>query len=265
MAVKIVHSCLVSKIAITLSVVSLLLCCGVFLRTELMLNELYSRDIKLPEKMTSKHEMNDRHRPDKDQLSKRSVMKQEVKRNEYVLRRKIRQVTNGLNNTVELLTDLLSKKIDQKVGKAVANLQAAKYWIPIPGPPGPQGKPGPRGLRGRMGKTGRRGKQGPRGFPGKIGLPGSRGMPGPMGPKGQKGDAGPSLERPSVIISPTYAIVNESQSAILHCSSSGYPRPDVVWSKNNGTLPHKRAVVDSTGKLDIKHVTTNDSGIYQFV
>ncbi|KXJ18681.1 Fibrinogen C domain-containing protein 1 [Exaiptasia diaphana] len=45
--------------------------------------------------------------------------------------------------------------------------------------------------------------------------------------------------------------------------TSGYPRPDVVWSKNNGTLPHKRAVVDSTGKLHIKHVTTNDSGIYQ--
>ena len=33
--------------------------------------------------------------------------------------------------------------------------------------------------------------------------------------------------------------------------------------KTTGTLPHKRTVVDSTGKLDIKHVTANDSGIYQ--
>ncbi|XP_020906604.1 peroxidasin homolog [Exaiptasia diaphana] len=83
------------------------------------------------------------------------------------------------------------------------------------------------------------------------------------GPKGPKRDRGPSLARPIVLISPTHLIVNESQSAILHCSSNGYPRPDVVWSKNNGTLPNKRAVVDSTGKLDIKHVTPNDSGIYQ--
>ena len=138
--------------------------------------------------------------------------------------------------------------------------KSAKYFITIPGPPGPQGKTGPRGLRGRMGRKGPQGKRGPRGFPGKIGLPGPRGMPGPIGPKG---DRGPSLARPTVIISPANLIVNESQSAILHCSSSGYPRPDVVWSKTNGTLPHKRTVVDNTGKLVIKHVTDSDSGIYQ--
>ncbi|XP_020901132.1 obscurin [Exaiptasia diaphana] len=258
MADKNVHSCLVSKIAITLSVFGLLLCCGVFIRTELMLNELHSRDIKLTDKMTSKHDMNDGHRFDKDHHSERTFAKQEAKQTKEVLTRKVRDVTTVVNSTIN--DDVLSKKIHQVVGKAVANLQSAKYWIPIPGPPGPQGKPGPRGPRGRMGKTGRRGKQGPRGFPGKIGLPGPRGMPGPKGPKG---DRGPSLARPAVLISPTHLIVNESQSAILHCSSSGYPRPDVVWSKNNGTLPHKRAVADSTGKLDIKHVTTNDSGIYQ--
>ncbi|XP_020901126.2 interference hedgehog isoform X1 [Exaiptasia diaphana] len=258
MADKISHSCLVSKIAITLSVVSLLLCCGVFLRTELMLNELYSRDSKLPDKMTSKHDMNSGHQFDKDHHSEQTFEKQEAKKTKEVFTRKVRDVTTVVNSTIN--DDLLSKKIYQVVGKAVANLQSAKYWIPIPGPPGPQGKAGPRGPRGCMGKTGRRGKRGPRGFPGKIGLPGPRGMPGPKGPKG---DHGPSLAHPTVLISPTHLIVNESQSAILHCSSSGYPRPDVVWSKNNGTLPHKRAVVDSTGKLDIKHVTANDSGIYQ--
>ena len=258
MADKISHSCLVSKIAITLSVVSLLLCCGVFLRTELMLNELYSRDIKLPDKMTTTRDMNDGHRFDKDHHSERTFEKQETKQTKEVFTRKVRDVTTVVNSTIN--DDLLAKKIHQVVEKKFANLQSAKYWIPIPGPPGPQGKAGPRGPRGRMGKTGRRGKRGPRGFPGKIGLPGPRGIPGPKGPKG---DRGPSLARPTVLISPTHLIVNESQSAILHCSSSGYPRPDVVWSKNNGTLPHKRAVVDSTGKLDIKHVTDNDSGIYQ--
>ncbi|KXJ10410.1 Ryncolin-3 [Exaiptasia diaphana] len=248
MAYKLSHSCLVSKIAITISVASLLLCCGLFIRTELMLNELYSRDIKLPE-TTSKHD---------ERTKERLFDKQEAKKTKDVFTRTVRDVTTVVNSTIN--DDLLSKKIHKVVGKAVANLQSAKYWIPIPGPPGPQGKTGPRGPRGRMGKTGRRGKQGQRGFPGKIGLPGPRGMPGPMGPKG---DRGPSLARPTVLISPTYLIVNESQSAVLHCSSSGYPRPDVVWSKENGTLPHKRAVVDSTGKLDIKHVTINDSGIYQ--
>ncbi|XP_028515948.1 LOW QUALITY PROTEIN: roundabout homolog 2 [Exaiptasia diaphana] len=257
MANKISHSCLVSKIAITLSIVSLLLCCGVFLRTDLMLNELYSRDIKLSDKMTSKHDMNDGHRFDKDHHSERTFEKQETKQTKDVFTRKVRDVTTVVNSTIN--DDLLSKKIHQVLGKAVASLQGGKYWIPVPGPPGSQGKPGPRGPRGRMGKSGRRGKRGPRGFPGKIGLPGSRGM---AGPKGPKGDRGTSLARPTALISPTHLIVNESQSAILHCSSSGYPRPDVVWSKINGTLPRKRAVVDSW-QTDIKHVTPNDSGIYQ--
>ena len=245
MADKIVHSCLVSKISFIISIVSLLLCCGVFVRTELMQNELYSRDIKLTNKMTSKHDMNYGMNRFGKHHSKRNEEKQHGNTNEQILKRKVRDATTEVNNSVSLLTDLLSNIIDQKVAKAVANLQASKYRIPIAGPPGPQGKPGPRG---------------PRGFPGKVGLPGPRGMPGPKGPKG---DRGPSLARPTVLISPTHLIVNESKLAILHCSSSGYPRPVVVWSKVNGTLPFKRAVVDSTGKLDIKHVTANDSGIYR--
>ena len=138
MADKIGHSCLVSKIAITLSIVSLLLCCGVFLRTELVLNELYSRDIKLPDKMTSKHDMNDGNRSDKDHLSERTFEKQEAKQTKEVLTRKVRHVTTVVNSTIN--DDLLAKKIHQVVGKAVASLQAGKYWIAVPGPPGPQGK-----------------------------------------------------------------------------------------------------------------------------
>jgi len=72
-----------------------------------------------------------------------------------------------------------------------------------------------------------------------------------------------SLAAPSVLVSPPHLIVNESQSAIFHCSASGYPRPVVVWSKVNGSLPIDRSTVDSSGKLEIKHVTSDDSGIYQ--
>ncbi|KAK3708278.1 hypothetical protein QZH41_017644, partial [Actinostola sp. cb2023] len=125
---------------------------------------------------------------------------------------------------------------------------------------GKAGRRGKRGRAGRMGKPGPTGKQGPRGF---KGVPGKNGAPGPRGMPGLKGDPGPSLAAPSVLVSPPHLIVNESQSAILHCSVSGYPRPVVTWSKNNGTLDNKRSVVDNSGKLAIKHVTRDDTGIYQ--
>ncbi|KAK3708277.1 hypothetical protein QZH41_005993 [Actinostola sp. cb2023] len=171
--------------------------------------------------------------------------------------RKIRDNSLELNQTKRTQRDHLRKIIHQEVGKAVSTLQAAKYWIAIPGPPGPPGK---RGRPGRMGKPSRRGKQGPRGL---KGVPGKNGAPGPRGMPGIKGDPGPSLAAPSVLVSPPHLIVNESQSAILHCSASGYPRPVVTWSKNNGTLDNKRSVVDNSGKLEIKHVTRDDTGIYQ--
>ncbi|KAK3708280.1 hypothetical protein QZH41_017646 [Actinostola sp. cb2023] len=119
---------------------------------------------------------------------------------------------------------------------------------------------GENGRAGRMSKPGRRGKQG---FHGLKGVPGKNGAPGPRGMPGHKGNLCPCLAAPSVLVSPPHLIVNESQSAILHCSASGYPRPVVTWSKNNGTLDNKRSVVDNSGKLEIKHVTRDDTGIYQ--
>ncbi|KAK3741906.1 hypothetical protein QZH41_016270, partial [Actinostola sp. cb2023] len=184
-------------------------------------------------------------------------------------RRIIRDTSHQGNKTQQTLNDQLIKKIYQEVGKAVSTLQAAKYWIPIPGPPGPPGKPGDtgqkgdrgaKGSRGPKGKPGRRGKRGPYGFKGD---PGQNGSPGPRGVPGPKGDPGMSLAAPSVLVSPPHLIVNESQSAIFHCSASGYPRPVVVWSKVNGSLAIDRSTFDSSGKLEIKHATSDDSGIYQ--
>ena len=58
-------------------------------------------------------------------------------------------------------------------------------------------------------------------------------------------------------------VINESQSAILNCSASGYPPPVVAWSKVNGSLPKERFLVDSSGKLELKNATVHDSGTYQ--
>lgn len=127
------------------------------------------------------------------------------------------------------------------------------------GEKGQKGDQGGKGRRGPQGQPGRQGKMGPRGL---MGDPGINGAPGPRGMPGPKGDPGLSLSAPSVIISPPNLIVNESQSAIFHCSASGYPRSVVVWSKVNGLLPPS-AIIDDSGKLQIKHVTTHDSGVYQ--
>ncbi|KXJ12085.1 Ryncolin-2 [Exaiptasia diaphana] len=263
MADKVSHSCLVSKIAITLSVVSLLLCCGVFLRTELMLNELYSKDIKLPDK-TSKHDMNDGHQF--DHHSERTFEKQEAKQTKEVFTRKVRDVTTVVNRTIK--DNLLPKKIHQVLGKAAASLQSGKYWIPVPGPPGQQGKPGPRGPIGRMGKTGRGGKRGPRGFPGKIGIPGPRGMPGPKGPKGDRCRCTQKTAKLQVNLPPQLTLNNRpiykrigDSIRLPTCHVTGYPKPNITWSKAIGSLSINDYLVKD-GRLTILKAKKDDSGIY---
>ncbi|KAK3708275.1 hypothetical protein QZH41_005992 [Actinostola sp. cb2023] len=285
MYLKIDHSSSSSKIAIVTSIMGVFLCCGEFVRIEMMLNEQNTRLNQF--EMTStqnnkKNAANIDHRRFSQRLKEYQEDTEET--GQRLSSRKIRDTSLELNQTKRSQRDHLRKIIHQEVGKAVSTLQAAKYKIPIPGPRGPPGKPGiagqkgdrgaeglsgpigkrgtrgKRGRPGRMGKPGPNGIQGPRGF---KGVPGKNGAPGPRGIPGLKGDPGPSLAAPSVLVSPPHLIVNESQSAILHCSASGYPRPVVTWSKNNGTLDNKRSVVDNSGKLEIKHVTRDDTGIYQ--
>ena len=156
----------------------------------------------------------------------------------------------------------------------------------FPGPRGPPGPTGPRGVRGRRGPKGRAGMMGLPGKQGKQGKQGIRGLQGEPGPKGDKGDIGPqgmpgpkgdrglqgipgpkgepgkSVSVPTVVVSPANLTVNESESASLWCSASGFPEPAIVWTKpdNHSTLS-KSAV--SGGRLDFMNVSINDSGVYR--
>ncbi|KAL9969311.1 hypothetical protein ACROYT_G021510 [Oculina patagonica] len=146
-----------------------------------------------------------------------------------------------------------------------------------PGPPGPRGHKGARGRRGQKGRTGNKGDKGIMGSPGqsgKQGIMGPAGLKGETGTKGAKRDRGPAgmpgskgercemISSPAVVVSPVTLTVNESGSASFQCSASGTPEPAVVWSK----LDNRSEIIQSAvseGKLQLKNVTGNDSGLYQ--
>ena len=146
-----------------------------------------------------------------------------------------------------------------------------------PGPPGPPGHKGARGRRGQKGRTGNRGDQGLMGSPGKSGkqgIMGPVGLQGETGNKGEKGDIGPagmpgtkgepgeSISSPAVVVSPATLTVNEGGTASFQCSASGNPEPAVTWNKRNSQSQITQSAV-SHGKLELKKVTGNDSGVYQ--
>ncbi|KAK3713151.1 hypothetical protein QZH41_010043 [Actinostola sp. cb2023] len=172
------------------------------------------------------------------------------------------------HNGHDVRKDLLSS-----IDKAFAKVCGAKTNV-CPGPPGPPGRPG-RGRRGTPGRRGRRGSQGPMGKPGRIGkkgimgppgLMGVPGVPGLQGPPGRDGRPGQSISLPTITVSPPLIIVNESDTAILHCDSTGNPRPVVRWERVGGLLDKKRMVegrVEWSRNLEIKNVNMNDSGLYQ--
>ena len=140
-----------------------------------------------------------------------------------------------------------------------------------PGPIGPQGPTGLEGVKGDLGVPGNPGPMGPQGPTGPLGIKGDLGIPGvpgPMGPrgppgqKGTKGEPGQSITAPSLLQSPVKTTVNQSQTAILKCSTDGYPTPQVTWSKLNSQLPVGRHVVESSGALILKYVRPGDEGVY---
>ena len=140
-----------------------------------------------------------------------------------------------------------------------------------PGPPGPKGRRGTRGRKGQkgdkgiMGSPGKRGKQGimgPVGLKGETGTKGEKGNIGPAGIPGSKGEPGESISSPAVVVSPATLTVNEGESASFQCSASGNPEPVVLWSKvENQSELIQSAVLQ--GRLQVKNVTGNDSGVYQ--
>lgn len=139
----------------------------------------------------------------------------------------------------------------------------------VPGPKGSTGEKGARGRRGRRGKAGPRGlvgpsgKQGLIGPPGPIGVKGEKGNPGSRGPQGLKGEPGESISAPSVIVSPSVLTVNETQNAAFYCSATGNPKPDVEWTKENGSSLGAPLRLKRSGRIVVRAASYNDSGVYQ--
>ena len=92
-----------------------------------------------------------------------------------------------------------------------------------------------------------------------MGIKGDRGL---QGPPGQKGAPGQSISAPSLLQQPVQTTVNESQTAILKCTTNGNPPPKVTWYKANSSLPVGRHVVESSGALILQDVRPGDEGQY---
>ena len=146
------------------------------------------------------------------------------------------------------------------------------------GRPGPPGRAGTTGDKGKQGKRGRKGSQGAMGPPGRSGKQGIMGPPGIRGEKGIKGDIGrpgipgikgepgESISAPKVRIFPDSQLtVNESNTVVLFCSTTGNPTAQISWTRVNGSLPSNRTKVASDGQLHIKDVRLKDSGKYRCV
>ena len=188
-----------------------------------------------------------------------------------------RRVENATEdqNKAETMT-----KINKLLSEGKLQLCQSKVFTCASGPPGPPGPPGTKGARGRRGQKGRTGNKGDRGIMGSPGKSGKQGIMGPAGLKGDtgikgqkgdrgatgmpgtKGEPGQSISSPVVVVSPATLTVNEGGSASFQCSASGNPEPAIVWSKVDNQTEITQSAV-SGGKLQLKHVTGNDSGLYQ--
>ena len=197
------------------------------------------------------------------------------------LHRNRRQVVSTKNTTKAKDTAETTIKISERLlSEWRAHLCQSKSVTCSSGPPGPPGPPGTKGTRGRRGQKGRTGNKGDRGIMGSPGKSGKQGIIGPAGlkgepgTKGEKGDTGPtgmpgtkgepgeSISSPSVVVSPVTLTVNEGGSASFQCSASGNPLPAVAWSKLDNSSEVIQSAV-SRGKLQLKHVTGSDAGLYQ--
>ena len=148
----------------------------------------------------------------------------------------------------------------------VVRQQCASLCVGRTGEKGARGRRGRRGKaghRGLMGPPGRHGKTGMRGPPGARGQRGNNGSPGPRGPQGPKGDPGESISAPTVVVSPAALTVNQTQNAILFCSANGNPKPEIEWTKVNGSVLSGRVRKSRNGQLTVTAASFNDSGVYQ--
>ena len=115
---------------------------------------------------------------------------------------------------------------------------------------------------GSPGKSGKQGIEGPAGLMGGPGTKGEKGDVGPAGMPGRKSESGVSISSPTVVVSPVTLTVNEGGSASFQCSASGNPEPALISNNvDNQSKVNPSAV--SGGKLQLKHVTGSDTGLYQ--
>ncbi|XP_068673420.1 uncharacterized protein [Montipora foliosa] len=255
-----------------ISVLSIALYCGGFLRVELQLNKQNKRiDALETDSQVTPRESG----PDIGKISENSpeLLGNGIHRN----RRQLYSTQNETENrqtpdeklkTDQLLSDLRMKLCQSNIDKCSAGLPGP------PGPPGPRGEKGSRGRRGQQGRPGNKGDNGIMGSPGKSGKQGIMGPAGPKGESGQKGDTGftgrpgvkgepgESIAAPTAAVSPAKLTVNERETASFQCSVSGNPKPAIKWSKMKGQSEMGLSEV-SEGKLLLRNVAGSYSGAYK--
>ena len=158
-----------------------------------------------------------------------------------------------LNASQTISRDVIKKEVQLALSSLACSTQCPKRLRGRrgrPGPPGKNGPPGPQGPQGPQGDKGAQGDQGP---------PGPKGDQGPEGPKG---DPGESISAPSIVSPPVSMVVNETGAASFQCEVKGNPAPQVMWLKQNSTLPVDKRIVQSGGVLMITDVTSQDGGVY---
>ena len=167
-----------------------------------------------------------------------------------------RQKRNAKNvNKKSNVSEIVSREyIKREVRVAISNLACVVHCPKEVR--GRRGKPGPPG---KHGPAGPQGPQGPRGTQGDQGPPGPKGDQGPQGPKG---DPGESISAPLIVSPPMSIVVNKTGIASLQCGVKGNPVPQVMWLKENSSLPSDKRILRSRGDLVIRDVTSQDGGEY---
>ncbi|KAL9970485.1 hypothetical protein ACROYT_G022868 [Oculina patagonica] len=244
-----------------LSVFCLLLYSAGFIRIELKFNDYDQRLVAVEEVISQlKHGMVQTSNKENSPLhSEKKETNSETKLHRITRSISSNPLFNNSANMKEVLEDVVTssfKKICQNSGS---------FNVCPRGMPGPPGRRGRKGSRGIMGPPGRSGKQGIMGPPGVRGEKGIKGDIGPPGIPGFKGEPGESISSPKVTITPSQLTVNESNTAVLFCSATGNPAPQVSWSRVNGSLPSNRIKLMSDGLLQIVNVRLEDAGKYKCV
>ncbi|XP_068673412.1 roundabout homolog 3-like [Montipora foliosa] len=258
-----------------ISVLSIALYCGGFLRVELELNKQRERIDALETDTQVEPLSND---PDIAKISENSpeLLGNKIHRN----RRHTYSTKNETGNEQTLEDRLKNDQLLSDLRLKLCQSNVEKCLRGHPGPPGPPGPRGEKGSRGRRGSKGRTGNKGDKGIMGSPGQSGKQGIMGPIGPKGEngrkgqkgdtgtagrpgaKGEPGESISSPSIAISPAKLTVNEGKTAFFQCSVSGNPKPAIKWSKMKGQSEISMSEV-SEGKLTLRNVAGIYSGAYK--